>query len=165
MKIRIHSFCVCVCMYTHIYTYIYIIYLFSCTKSSLWHMGFLQHMGSSSLQGLNPGPLHWEHGVLATGPPGKSQKILIHSYTQESVVKQAAPFRNTFSFRMVPQFPGYNLINQLFLQSSKFAISQRQIFPDKQKVRKILKPRQRKQMNGSRIALMKTINLTINIII
>ena len=27
-------------------------------------------MGSS--QGSNPGPLHWEHGVLATGPPGKS---------------------------------------------------------------------------------------------
>ena len=24
-------------------------------------------------QGSNPGPLHWEHGVLATGPPGKSQ--------------------------------------------------------------------------------------------
>ena len=23
-------------------------------------------------QGLNPGPLHWEHGTLATGPPGKS---------------------------------------------------------------------------------------------
>ena len=23
-------------------------------------------------QGLNQGPLHWEHGVLATGPPGKS---------------------------------------------------------------------------------------------
>ena len=23
-------------------------------------------------QGLNPDPLHWEHGVLATGPPGKS---------------------------------------------------------------------------------------------
>ena len=23
-------------------------------------------------QGSNPGPLHWEHGVLATGPPGKS---------------------------------------------------------------------------------------------
>ena len=23
-------------------------------------------------QGLNPGPLHWEHRVLATGPPGKS---------------------------------------------------------------------------------------------
>ena len=24
-------------------------------------------------QGSNPGPLHWEHAVLATGPPGKSQ--------------------------------------------------------------------------------------------
>ena len=23
-------------------------------------------------QGSNPGPLHWEHGVSATGPPGKS---------------------------------------------------------------------------------------------
>ena len=22
--------------------------------------------------GSNPGPLHWEHGVLPTGPPGKS---------------------------------------------------------------------------------------------
>ena len=27
-------------------------------------------------QGLNPGPLHWELGVLATGPPGKSLKFL-----------------------------------------------------------------------------------------
>ena len=26
-------------------------------------------------QGLSLGPLHWEHGVLATGPPGKS---LVH---------------------------------------------------------------------------------------
>ena len=26
-------------------------------------------------QGLNPGPLRWEHGVLATGPPGKSQEL------------------------------------------------------------------------------------------
>ena len=25
-------------------------------------------------QGSNPGPLHWERGVLATGPPGKSPK-------------------------------------------------------------------------------------------
>ena len=23
-------------------------------------------------QASNPGPLHWEHAVLATGPPGKS---------------------------------------------------------------------------------------------
>ena len=26
-------------------------------------------------QGSNPGPLHWELGVLATGPPGKSSVI------------------------------------------------------------------------------------------
>ena len=26
-------------------------------------------------QGLNPGPLHWEHGVLDTGPPGKSPEL------------------------------------------------------------------------------------------
>ena len=31
------------------------------------------HAGSSSPnQGSNPGPLHWEHEVLPTGPPGKS---------------------------------------------------------------------------------------------
>ena len=27
-------------------------------------------------QGLNLGPLHWERGVLATGPPGKSLEFL-----------------------------------------------------------------------------------------
>ena len=26
-------------------------------------------------QKSNPGPLHWEHGVLAPGPPGKSQQV------------------------------------------------------------------------------------------
>ena len=28
------------------------------------------------VQGLNPGPLHWEHTALATVPPGKSPKWL-----------------------------------------------------------------------------------------
>ena len=28
-------------------------------------------------QGLNPGPLHWEHRVLTTGPPGKYHLLLI----------------------------------------------------------------------------------------
>ena len=28
-------------------------------------------------QELNPGPLHWEHGVLATEPLGKSQDGLL----------------------------------------------------------------------------------------
>ena len=31
-------------------------------------------------QGLNPGPPHWEHRVLATGLPGKS--LITDSYLQ-----------------------------------------------------------------------------------
>ena len=47
-------------------------------QSSLWHMGSLVTACELSVaaygtyfpdQGSNPGPLHWEHGVLATGPP------------------------------------------------------------------------------------------------
>ena len=30
-------------------------------------------------QELNPGPLPWKHGVLATGPPGKSPHIFTSS--------------------------------------------------------------------------------------
>ena len=29
-------------------------------------------------QGLNLGPVPWEHGVLATGPPGKSPDIILN---------------------------------------------------------------------------------------
>ena len=29
-------------------------------------------------QGSNPGPLHWEHGVLATGQPVKSQGLVLN---------------------------------------------------------------------------------------
>jgi len=29
----------------------------------------------SFIQGSNPGFLHWEHGVFATGPPGKSLAV------------------------------------------------------------------------------------------
>ena len=36
-------------------------------------------MGSSSLKGLNWDPLHWEFGVLATGPPGKSLYLYFYS--------------------------------------------------------------------------------------
>ena len=35
-------------------------------------------------QGLNLGPLHWEPGVLATGPPGKSRQHQVFS-TQTSL--------------------------------------------------------------------------------
>ena len=33
-------------------------------------------MGSSSQQGSNPGPLNWEHRVIATGPQGKSLQVI-----------------------------------------------------------------------------------------
>ena len=40
-------------------------------------------MGSSFLTRIEAGPisLHWEHGVLATGPPGKSQRSSVFSVT------------------------------------------------------------------------------------
>ena len=48
----------------------------------LWHANSqLQHVNSQLQhacgiqfpdEGSNPGPLHWEHGVLSTAPPGKS---------------------------------------------------------------------------------------------
>ena len=36
-------------------------------------LGPIQHVGSYfPNQGSNPSPLHWKHGVLTIGPPGKS---------------------------------------------------------------------------------------------
>ena len=50
------------------------IYLFDCTRSWLWHKESLVAACGIWLpdQGSNPGALHWEHGVSATGRPGKS---------------------------------------------------------------------------------------------
>ena len=42
-----------------------------CGVQDLW----LQSVGSSSQSRIEPGPLHWEQGVLATGPPRKSFNI------------------------------------------------------------------------------------------
>ena len=41
-------------------------------------------------QGSNPGPLHWEPGVLATGPPGISPLTLFCRVTCKSVDKESA---------------------------------------------------------------------------
>ena len=40
-------------------------------------------------QGLNPGPLHWERDVLATGPPGRSRDWGL-AYKQERWDKNAS---------------------------------------------------------------------------
>ena len=54
-----------------LYIYLFAVLDLSCgTRSlrcSMWDL--------VPCQGLNPGPLHWELGVLATGPPGKSSHL------------------------------------------------------------------------------------------
>ena len=37
-------------------------------------------------QGSKPVPLHWEHGVLAPGPPGKSDSIISQCFKVEKYV-------------------------------------------------------------------------------
>ena len=70
------------------------IYLSECAESQVQHMGSsLWHAGSIvvacqllaaacgiqfSNQGSNSGPLHWEYGVVATAPPGKSLPFLVY---------------------------------------------------------------------------------------
>ena len=46
----------------NIYLFVWLcwVLLVACRIFQLWHVG------------LNPGPLHWDRGVLATGPPSKS---------------------------------------------------------------------------------------------
>jgi len=47
--------------------------LYGCARSQLWHsQSLLQHAGSSSLTRDWTQGLHWEHGALTTGLPGKS---------------------------------------------------------------------------------------------
>ena len=64
------------------------IYLLGCASSWLQHEGsllFLRHADSLAGawrirfhdQGSNPGPLHWERGVLATGSPGTPPSPLL----------------------------------------------------------------------------------------
>ena len=49
-------------------------YLFGCSRSQLQNVGSLVEARGIQFpdQGLNLGPLHWEHRILATEPPGKS---------------------------------------------------------------------------------------------
>ena len=67
------------------------IYLFGSTGPQLWYTGSL--VAACKLlvaafriqfpgQGSNPGPLHWEHGVLASGPPGSPYRLLFYSFSQ-----------------------------------------------------------------------------------
>ena len=48
------------------------------------------HAGSSSLTRASPCPLHWEHGVLPTGPPGKSPGLAFFLLSNNSL-EQGSP--------------------------------------------------------------------------
>ena len=44
------------------------------------------HVGSSSpKRRTNPGPLHWEYGILAMGPPGKYRELSILDFASHTV--------------------------------------------------------------------------------
>ena len=47
-------------------------------------------------QGSNPGPLHWEHGILPTGPPGKSRRLLLDSPCFGQIKAMIQPLHRSF---------------------------------------------------------------------
>ena len=63
--------------YCHYFFEVFIYLAMLCLSRDTWE----SLVGACGIQfpdqGANPGPLHWEHGVLATGPPGKSPLFLI----------------------------------------------------------------------------------------
>ena len=95
----------------------------------IWHVGSLvaaYGVRSSSLsRDGTPGPLHWEHRVLATGPPGKPPHFLRKTsdqFHQRDILQHTWPvstpqlsrsFRNRES---VPDFPGGSVVKTLSFQ-------------------------------------------------
>lgn len=59
--------------FKYLFTYLALPYL-SCGKRSILVAVYGVWFPN---QGLNPGPLHWEHRVLAIGQPDKSLKITL----------------------------------------------------------------------------------------
>ena len=53
-------------------------------------------------KGLNPGPLHWEHRVLATGPPGRSLSTGFHFCHWKSHCYWWRAHPGSFQFSLVP---------------------------------------------------------------
>ena len=70
-------------------------------------------MGSSSLTRIEVGPisLHWERGVLAAGPPGKSQRSPVFSVTEVSVTNLMPAYPSVWSQVQLPTYlPGCLLL-------------------------------------------------------
>ena len=49
---------------------------------------------SSPDRGLNPRPLHWEHGVLTTGPPGSPEIRCLFLSLREMQFSKKKSWRN-----------------------------------------------------------------------
>ena len=65
-----------------------------------------------SPQGSNPGPLHWEHGVLATGPQGKSLWLGLKCKAWEFILKKTGKYEN---FHSASSRSGVHLKRSLFM--------------------------------------------------
>ena len=76
------------------------IYSFSCARCSLQHEGslFVACKLRCSMwlwfpdQGSSPGPLHWEHRVPVTGPPGKFPMFRFWFATQTNTISKNCNF-------------------------------------------------------------------------
>ena len=69
--------------FKNIYFYVFFVSLFGCTGLSC---GTQDLLSSCSMQilvplpGIKPGPLHWEHRVLATGLPQKAPRFFLYDF-------------------------------------------------------------------------------------
>ena len=105
------------------------VYIFGCTGSWLWHAEslvaawvsfffFFLSCGFGTLscgiwdlfsdQGSNPSSLHWEHGVLAPGPPGKSPEP-IWGFNLHIKEKDSQSSLHILTSVLQVQFPGRTL--------------------------------------------------------
>ena len=89
LYIDVHNTFISVCMYMCIFLNIYLfIYLapprLSCGMQALLVAACELLVAACRIyfpdQGSNPGRVHWEHGVLATGPQGKSLHVYVYVY-------------------------------------------------------------------------------------
>ena len=70
------------------------------TQKSFFFFFFLAACGISvPWPGVDPCPLHWKHGVLTTGPPGKSSKYFWERvHLSQELLPLKSPWKNRFGF-------------------------------------------------------------------
>ena len=96
-QLRLEQVCVCVrhkyypsqaCFNVYLKKNVFNMYFVSLGLSCSMHSPFIAACGISFPdQGWNPGALHWEHRVLAIGPPGKSRNIYLKQNPRTNLVE------------------------------------------------------------------------------